>query len=69
MNKKRFCRSCKTLLPVERYFECFTCKPELPSIDDDFIYMGSDSIDFFGDASDEWEELDVSELSDGGEDV
>jgi hypothetical protein len=35
---KRKCRQCGDFLPATRYFKCLTCEPELPSIDDDFIY-------------------------------
>jgi hypothetical protein len=31
------------------------------------VYMGSDNIDYFGDASDEWEDLDVNILSEDKE--
>lgn len=42
VESKRKCRDCKKNLPVERYFRCFGCQPQLPSIDDDAVYCASD---------------------------
>lgn len=39
----RKCRSCNGYLPASRYFQCYVCQPELPLVDDDFIYEGGDS--------------------------
>lgn len=43
---KRKCRDCSKYLPASRYFKCYICQPELPDIDDDFIYE-SDYFDDF----------------------
>lgn len=40
---KRKCRDCNAFLPESRYFKCFTCQPELPSNDDNFLYHGISS--------------------------
>jgi biotin operon repressor len=38
----RKCRnkSCRAPLPASRYFDCYDCKPELPSVDEDYLYHG-----------------------------
>lgn len=35
---KRKCRQCSKFLPASRYFNCHTCQPELPSVNEDFIF-------------------------------
>ncbi len=35
---KRKCRECSQFLPATRYFKCETCQPNLPTLDDDYIY-------------------------------
>lgn len=39
----RKCRDCGCNLPITRYFKCHNCQPELPNMDDDFIYYAEDS--------------------------
>lgn len=43
----RKCRSCPNFLPASRYFHCYLCQPELPSVDDDYIYEGGGGMDIF----------------------
>lgn len=37
---KRKCRDCQQFLPQSRYFRCYSCQPELPLEDDDFLFQG-----------------------------
>ena len=41
----RKCKTCKALLTKDRYYECYLCKPELPLVDDDFIFEHTDDSD------------------------
>lgn len=56
----RKCRECGTFLTKDRYFNCIDCMPELPNMDDDYIYdatethwTGLDGLSFVGDYEDD----------------
>lgn len=41
----RKCRGCSKFLPESRYFNCLECQPELPDINEDFLYITDDDLD------------------------